>query len=1401
MKKPLKLVLSGVSLMLGVCFFAGLLLSGYLHTDQARTHLLNVVNQRIAGKLSIQSHRISLLKGEIEIWNARISDSVENELISFDNLLIDFSWIGLLSGNLIFQQITLKHPDIKLAVLPEGALNLFSLYPTHHSDQTSDSSTFFSSIVFKTIKIIDASSSYEDSQENISICLENMDADISADLLKQAASTHIRIGNGHISTQSIHTAFGPVSIQGGLTDGDFLPVQLSLLSPALNADISGSISNIRHDPELCLSLTLSSDLAALQHSLNMETSLSGRIQVAGNLSGPLLNPNVDLKLTSEQAKIADYSLDHLRMTASITDRIIVWDSLYEPTGKGSIHISGDADLKQAFASGLFAPAVDLSTLSAQMQVAFDAVNLKALLPSATGVVSGTLAVQCKGYPDYEPKADIGIDLQAAQISLYPDTEPMTIRVNSQSRWNSGKLQIHQFLAQTGSTRLKASGIWDASDNHITGDLACQTESLSKSLSPLGIRGASGSLDMSAGLSGTLERPEFSLKLKSSQLGFGDIQLGSLNVDADIGPSGILHISSLSLKNRGAELTGKGEIPVYTDGISDSRRAVAFAAAFRRIQPSDFFKSSGIQGFIDGGCKLEGTEKSLSGSLQIQATGMKVQTVRLGNITGEFRLAEGKIQSQRLFLENRQSHADFSGAVQIFEPGSLSFHRSMPFRFSGSGTALSAEDFVDFLKGKLSIATEMEGFRGQITGSAKIQSGQLVTGSKNFKQQLTAVDLAADFKNNKLNISRADVFFSPDESLKASGWVAPDRSFHAELAANGISFGHINALADNFPSGEGKLFLNLVGNGQLDHPRVQGEIRLNPFRLYESNWDHTRIELQLADDLARFQLDSQIQGYFSFRLPTQDYTAELDFSRINLLPFFRAAGLEKVGGAVSGQISASGNFNSLKTLNASAGLSELSLNATGHPLIEGRDLRIGIQNEAVVIPRNRLILFKDGTLDIGGEARIGQDISLRLNADIPVSAAKHFNEKLSDLRGNLTISAMMKGSWYSPDTEAFVDIRNAGLTLDNIAQDIHDVNGRIHITPKMIAIDDLEGRVDNGRISLKGRAEIDAFRIQAMDFKMGASQVPIKSQDTLDAKLNADLSLHGTAHASSLQGEIIVLEGLYYKNVNLNPIRSLIQRERGYQAHSEITFPAAIQNMLLDIRIPPRKLFVVDNNLAQLNLSPDMLITGTLQRPVIQGRTRVDSGSLQYQSTTFTIKKGFIDFINPYTMESVLDIQSQAAIQNWTVFLDISGPLDKLNLKLSSSPFLDDNDLLSLLITGKTTRAAISKTTDSSSSSQKMLADLLSASIGSDLKKASGLDILEVDSTGKSRHVNDEPLKVTFGKIISPRITLKYSVESKAGVTFQRTITEYMFIENILLSGFQDSRGVFGGEVKFRHEFR
>ena len=1420
MGKPLRHLITGFCVMLGVSTLLGIGVIWYLHTDHARTQILNALNDRIPGSVSIQNHRFSLMSGRIDIWNLRIIDLFQEEAAECDHLSVSISWWQLLRGKLHIQSAIIEKPHINLSVAPDGTLNFSHIFSNPSSGPiTADAQTsHFLPLVLDAVTLTNAAISYEDSREKLSVCLENIDADLSisgsADFLKLTGKTNIRIGNGQISSPIFHTGFGPISLQASLEDGQILPLHLSLLSPGLNAEISGSISQLWQDPQLGLSVNMDSTLSALQQSLDLETTISGLVHITGNISGPLLNPNASMNLTCEQVKVAEYSLDHLRGTANLTDRIITVDSIFEPTDKGAIHITGAADLRQAFPSGIFAAPDTQSVLSANMHIGLDSVKLSDFHPAATGIITGELSMQSKGTLDQPLNADVEMDIQAGQISLDQTAAPVNMKINGQAKWDNGGLQLHHLTAQAGTTRLTAKGFCLlpstekglengalAPDYNISGELACQSDNLSSSLSPLGVQGATGSFRAQANLSGTLKAPACSLKLKGSGLEFRNIQLGALELNAELETSGILRISTLSLKNQGSELTAKGQIPILSGRNTDSDRPFAFTAGFRQVKLDNFMRSSGIQGMIDGNCKLEGRKNSLSGTLHIQAKDMRTTTVRLGNVTGEFQLSEGNLQIQRLFLQNRGSHADFSGNIRIFEPGTLSFHPTMPFRLSGSGTTLFAEDFIDFFKGKISIAAEMEGTPEQITGAATLQSGQLDTNTKAFQQKFTTVEFAADFKNNKLNISRANANVAPGEALEASGWIAMDETFHFDFKAADIDIDHVNALSGIRPGGEGKFNLTLSGSGSLDHPKIQGGVVLNPFRFYESNWDHTRIKLQLADDLARFQIQSPVQGYVSWQLQTRDYAAELDLIHIELAPFFQSAGLAGIGGTVSGKLSASGNFNSLKTLKADAGFSALSLNAKGQTIIEGRDLQLGIQNEAIVIPQNRLTLFQDGTLNIGGEARPGQTVSLRLNADIPMKAARHFNDDLSDLRGNLTISALMTGPWHSPDTEAFVDIRNAGLTLDKSAQDIHDVNGQIHITPKALTIDHIEGQMDSGQFTLKGKAGLDAFRIKDMDVQMTASLLPVKIADTLDAKLNADLTLRGLAHAPVIQGEIVIPEGLYYKNVNLNPLKSMIRRERGFQTQQEIIFPTFIQNTILDIRIPPRNLFIVDNNLAQLNLSPDMHITGTLQRPIIQGRTRIDSGSLQYQSTTFTVKKGFLDFSNPYTMESVLDIQSQAAIQNWTVSLDISGPLDKLNLKLSSSPFLDDNDLLSLLITGKTSRATINKTSDSSTSSQKMLADLLSASIGSDLKKASGLDILEVDSTGERRYVNDDPLKVTFGKIISPQITLKYAVETKGGVTFQRTITDYMFIENILFSGFQDSRGVFGGEVKYRHEFR
>ena len=101
----------------------------------------------------------------------------------------------------------------------------------------------------------------------------------------------------------------------------------------------------------------------------------------------------------------------------------------------------------------------------------------------------------------------------------------------------------------------------------------------------------------------------------------------------------------------------------------------------------------------------------------------------------------------------------------------------------------------------------------------------------------------------------------------------------------------------------------------------------------------------------------------------------------------------------------------------------------------------------------------------------------------------------------------------------------------------------------------------------------------------------------------------------------------------------------------------------------------------------------------------------------------------------------------------------------------------------------------------MLAGFVAETLQNSLKDATGLDVVDVKLGAQPGKKNPEPVKVTVGKDLSRRISLRYGVDIKGGETVQRVTSDYKILENLLLSGFQDNMGNFGGELKYRLEFR
>ena len=100
-----------------------------------------------------------------------------------------------------------------------------------------------------------------------------------------------------------------------------------------------------------------------------------------------------------------------------------------------------------------------------------------------------------------------------------------------------------------------------------------------------------------------------------------------------------------------------------------------------------------------------------------------------------------------------------------------------------------------------------------------------------------------------------------------------------------------------------------------------------------------------------------------------------------------------------------------------------------------------------------------------------------------------------------------------------------------------------ITPESIKVDHFAGMIDTGRFEFTGKADLKAFQPTSGSAKLILNTLPVIVPDTLDVLLNADINLKGTDKKSSVTGEIVLLEGLYSKDVNLNLLEGIGKKER------------------------------------------------------------------------------------------------------------------------------------------------------------------------------------------------------------------------------------------------------------------
>ncbi|MCP5120645.1 MAG: hypothetical protein GY953_58370, partial [bacterium] len=346
------------------------------------------------------------------------------------------------------------------------------------------------------------------------------------------------------------------------------------------------------------------------------------------------------------------------------------------------------------------------------------------------------------------------------------------------------------------------------------------------------------------------------------------------------------------------------------------------------------------------------------------------------------------------------------------------------------------------------------------------------------------------------------------------------------------------------------------------------------------------------------------------------------------------------------------------------------------------------------------------------------------------------------------------------------------------------------------------RTGGGDLNLDGfilfGGEELVYRLQAR-----AEDVRVRYPEGVSTVFDAALEFTGTSTRSLLSGEISVTRAAFNPSTDIG---SMLAQTASPVAPTEITNPF-LRGMGFDVRVVTAGGAEFMTSLTRdIELEADIVLRGGPARPIVIGNVSVNQGEIVFFGNKYDIVQGDVRFFNPIKIEPILAMDLETRVRGYTVMINFSGPMDKLNFSYRSDPPLQSQEIIALLTVGRAPGQAQSGVGSQQASDQSflqaggntLLGQALAAPVSDRLQRFFGVSRIKIDPqlTGVE---NTPETKLTIEQQLSREITLTY-VTNLARTQQQVVRIEWNFSRDWSVYAVRDSNGVFGMDFVYRRRF-
>ena len=584
----------------------------------------------------------------------------------------------------------------------------------------------------------------------------------------------------------------------------------------------------------------------------------------------------------------------------------------------------------------------------------------------------------------------------------------------------------------------------------------------------------------------------------------------------------------------------------------------------------------------------------------------------------------------------------------------------------------------------------------------------------------------------------------------------------------------------------------------------------------------RIEAQLTTNITGNT--QPFTASIELRQPGRPIQITSDLNNFELIPFLKIFApdvADSIAGNVTGMLRVSGPLFdakdefSLDRLRGDLTLNKVELNVSGNPINIATPLIVVLEDSQLRLQPTQITgtgtnLTLGGTIGLKGEAAM----SFVLDGRVNLSDFRLNPDYFAD--GLIVIDARIGGTTNQPNLTGQATLQNLSFTALDSPVNFEGGNGRVVFASNRVTLENFTANANDGTLEIKGNATLNGLRPSAWQFDASARDVNILYAGAR-ANANATLVLNGTPDSQTLSGNVNLPLVEYTRNFGIDSALGSSGSINFGGFGGDLTSTNAggansfFPPMNLNIKVDARDAILIRNEQVNTVASAVLTIGGTLDEPDPTGRISFEGGTITFRKQRYDITAGTLDLGGGAGASPTINLLAEGTVSGFQVSLGFTGPIDNLDVTLTSEPQLARAEILSLVTTGRTETGALTSNdlvrSGVGSAASLLAQEFISKPLQGETEKLLGLNLFQIDPVLRP---NANPAaRLTIGRQIAQGLSFTYST-NLAAEQDQTALLEYNLtskfsaLASFTQGGSSTSQGVNGNdftiEIRGRKRF-